>query len=84
MRSKEVRYPVAAMADMDMSDTDDMGVSPEAWMDVEFGPGCWVRDSSCDRFITIDPEHNGPGVAYLVLDRQLRRSTTVVLPHQVH
>jgi hypothetical protein len=84
MKCKDSRYPVAAMSGMAMSGTDDMGMPVEAWLDVEFGPGSWVRDSSCDRFVTIDPSHAGPGVGYLVVDRQFRRSTTVVLPHQVH
>jgi|1186.fasta_scaffold211849_2 hypothetical protein len=60
----------------------DRSMKMEQWMDHNY-PG-WVWDNSCDRFIAIDPDHAGPGVGYLVLDRNHRGATTVVLQHQIH
>ncbi len=83
---KNPRYPavVSAPSLALIEDDDDILMSAEEWMDSEFGAGAWCRDTWCDIFIAMDPEYSGPGVGYLTLDRQRRRSTTVVLPHQVH
>jgi hypothetical protein len=68
----------------DIIPEDDTHLTTEQYMDREFGRGWWVRDTWCDRFIVQDLDHVGPGVGYLVFDRQRRCATTVVLPHQIN
>ena len=53
-------------------------LSPEEFLDRNFGPGSWVRDPFDDLFIVIDFEHRGPGRGYILIDRQLRRRTTSI------
>lgn len=79
---KSIYHP--AVADPWEVTDDDECLTGEAYMDREFGPGAWVRDSWCDVFVTYDPLHTGPGIGYLTVDRQRRRKTTVVYPHQVN
>jgi hypothetical protein len=80
-RSKHSPLPGAPE---DIIPNDDITMSADEFMDMEFGPGTWVRDTWHDVYVTYDPHHTGPGIGYLVVDRQRRRSTTVVYPHQVH
>lgn len=84
MSGKVQYYPASTSPALTGDDDSDIAMSAEDWMDREFGRGAWVRDRSCDRFITLDPDHCGPGVGYLVIDRQLRRLVSVVYPYQVN
>lgn len=84
MKTRKSKCAPVLGAPDDIMPRDDLHLTAEQWMDLEFGPGTWVRDTWCDRFITYDWSYDGPGIAYLVLDRDRRRATTIVLPHQVN
>jgi hypothetical protein len=83
-RNRHRYCPAVVGKPEDMIPEEDIPFSTEQYMDREFGRGHWVRDSWCDKFIVQDLDHAGPGIGYLVFDRQRRCATTVVLPHQIN
>jgi hypothetical protein len=68
-------------------ETDDdyfSALSPEEYLNLNFGPGSWVRDPYDDKFIVRDYRYSGPGVAYIVVDRALRRAPTVIAASRIN
>ena len=75
----------AAMADKsETMDSDYFSIEPEEFLDRNFGPGTWVRDPFDDVYLVFDFFHKGPGKAYTVIDRDLRRQSTVIPANMVN
>lgn len=62
----------------------DYSITPEEFLDRNFGPGTWVRDPFDDVFIVFDAFHSGPGRSYTIIDRSLRRQSTVIPANMVN
>ena len=56
----------------------DCSMSPEEFLNRNFGPGTWARDPIDDIYIVADYNHRGPGRAYILIDRDLRRRPAVI------
>jgi hypothetical protein len=69
--------PVPGACDEVMA-PDDYSMPPEEFLDRNFGRGTWVRDPYDDCYVVWDGLHRGPGRAYFVIDRSLRRTATVI------
>lgn len=63
---------------------EDYSITAEEFLDRNFGPGTWVRDPFDDVFIVFDAFHPGPGRSYTVIDRSLRRQSTVIPANMVN
>jgi hypothetical protein len=77
------KYPHPVMLDAIQDDDDDTRLTLEQYMDRQFGPSNWARDPWEDVCITYDIHHPGPGIAYLIVDRQRRQFTKVLRRDQV-
>lgn len=51
----------------------DCSLTPEEFLDRNFGVGTWVRDRIDDLFIVVDSSYRGSGKGYILIDRDLRR-----------
>ena len=57
---------------------DDASLSPEEYMNKQFGRGAWAYDPADDLFIVPDPDYEGPGRGFLLIDRARRRKTAKI------
>ena len=53
------RQPLFTVTDEDVSN----------YLDQNYGPGAWAYDASEDVWVTVDPDHAGPGRGFLVFER---------------
>ena len=56
----------------------------EEFMDRNFGTGTWVHDTIDDKFVVMNPYHDGPRHSYIVVDRRLNHHSATVMPNRLN
>lgn len=69
------------MGEVDYTITPDEYSMPiEEYLNKNFGAGSWVHDSVDDKFVVWDEDYDGPGLGYIVVDRELNHQSATVRP----